>query len=201
MESSHLPTPTVYIKNLNTKLKKGFLKSSLYALFSQYGQIIDLVALKTEKMRGQAFVVYKDIVSASTAIRSLNGFNFFGKELNLDYSRHKSKATLEFESMFDPSGQEIMHKDVLEEEKEIEKTSEPNKILFVENLPNDASEGMLTVLFQSHIGFKQVRAISGRKDIAFVEFDDVTHAAMAKTVLNNFRIDDSHLIAISFAKK
>jgi hypothetical protein len=31
----------------------------LYALFSTHGPIIEVVALKTNKMRGQAFVIYK----------------------------------------------------------------------------------------------------------------------------------------------
>ena len=42
-------------------LRKCFaeLRRSLYFLFSQYGAVLDVVALKTPKMRGQAFVVFK----------------------------------------------------------------------------------------------------------------------------------------------
>lgn len=35
------------------------LKKSLYAIFSQFGPILDIVAMKTLKMRGQAFVVFQ----------------------------------------------------------------------------------------------------------------------------------------------
>jgi U2 small nuclear ribonucleoprotein B'' len=57
------------------------LKRSLYSLFSAYGRILDIVALKTMKMRGQAFVVFKEIQSATSAMRGLNGFNFYDKPM------------------------------------------------------------------------------------------------------------------------
>lgn len=57
------------------------LKKSLYAIFSQFGPIIDIVALKTLKLRGQAFVVFKDISSATNALRSMQGFPFYDKPM------------------------------------------------------------------------------------------------------------------------
>lgn len=57
------------------------LKKSLYAIFSQFGQILDIVALKTLKMRGQAFVVFKDINSAINALKSMQGFPFYDKPM------------------------------------------------------------------------------------------------------------------------
>ena len=41
--------------------------SELYVLCSQFGGILDVVALKTPKMRGQAFVVFQHLTSASIA--------------------------------------------------------------------------------------------------------------------------------------
>ena len=67
------PNHTIYINNLNEKIKKEDLKKSLYAIFSQFGQILDIVALKTLKMRGQAFVIFKEINSATNALRSMQG--------------------------------------------------------------------------------------------------------------------------------
>lgn len=57
------------------------LKKSLYAIFSQFGQILDIVALKTLKMRGQAFVIFKEINSAANALRSMQGFPFYDKPM------------------------------------------------------------------------------------------------------------------------
>lgn len=57
------------------------LKKSLYAIFSQFGPILDIVALKTLKMRGQAFVVFRDLTSATNALRSMQGFPFYDKPM------------------------------------------------------------------------------------------------------------------------
>lgn len=75
------PNNTIYINNLNEKIKKDELKKSLYAIFSQFGQILDIVALKTLKMRGQAFVIFKEIGSATNALRSMQGFPFYDKPM------------------------------------------------------------------------------------------------------------------------
>lgn len=75
------PNNTIYINNLNEKIKKEELKKSLYAIFSQFGQILDIVALKTLKMRGQAFVIFKEIASGTNALRSMQGFPFYDKPM------------------------------------------------------------------------------------------------------------------------
>lgn len=75
------PNNTIYINNLNEKIKKDELKKSLYAIFSQFGQILDIVALKTLKMRGQAFVIFKEIQSSTNALRAMQGFPFYDKPM------------------------------------------------------------------------------------------------------------------------
>ena len=57
------------------------LKRALYALFSQFGHVVDIVALKTMKMRGQAFVIFKELGSSTNALRQLQGFPFYGKPM------------------------------------------------------------------------------------------------------------------------
>ena len=57
------------------------LRETLYAYFSQFGTIMDVVAMKTPKNKGQAFVVFKDIVTASNAMRESQDFVFFGKKM------------------------------------------------------------------------------------------------------------------------
>lgn len=37
------PNNTVYINNLNEKIKRDELKKSLYAVFVQFGQILDII--------------------------------------------------------------------------------------------------------------------------------------------------------------
>lgn len=57
------------------------LKKSLYAIFSQFGQILDIVAMKGIKMNGQAFVIFKDITSSTNALRAMQGFPFYDKPM------------------------------------------------------------------------------------------------------------------------
>jgi U2 small nuclear ribonucleoprotein B'' len=71
----------LYVRNLPDKLPKEDLKRNLYMLFATYGVILDIIALKTMKMRGQAHIVFRDIDSATQAMRALENFTFFGKDL------------------------------------------------------------------------------------------------------------------------
>ena len=57
------------------------LKKSLYAIFSQFGQILDILVSRSLKMRGQAFVIFKEMGSASNALRSMQGFPFYDKPM------------------------------------------------------------------------------------------------------------------------
>ena len=50
-------------------------------LFSTYGTVLDVVAMKTKKMRGQAHIVFKDVQASTQAMRALQGFEFFGKQM------------------------------------------------------------------------------------------------------------------------
>ncbi|KAL4189538.1 hypothetical protein AMTRI_Chr08g165870 [Amborella trichopoda] len=75
------PNQTIYVRNLNEKVKKEELKRSLYALFSQFGRISDVVALKTPKLRGQAWVVFSEITAASVAVRQMQSFPFYDKPM------------------------------------------------------------------------------------------------------------------------
>lgn len=81
MSTEEQPIQTLYINNLNDKLPKEQLKQSLYLLFSQFGTVLDVVALKTEKMRGQAWVSFLNEQNATDAKNRLQGFEFFGKPM------------------------------------------------------------------------------------------------------------------------
>src|SRR5689334_8311707 len=80
------------------------------------------------------------------------------------------------------------------------KQQPPNKILFVENLPEQATDLMLSMLFQQYAfvyaltkqnrfpGFKEVRMVSGKSGIAFVEFENEIEAGVALNGLQHFKI-------------
>ncbi len=58
------PNQTIYINNLNEKIKKDALKSALYACFSQFGKIMDVVAMRDVRLRGQV----RTLVSLSLSL-------------------------------------------------------------------------------------------------------------------------------------
>ena len=50
-------------------------------MFEAYGQILQIVVKKSNKMRGQAFVVFKEVAEATSAKNNLNGYRIFGKTM------------------------------------------------------------------------------------------------------------------------
>jgi RNA recognition motif-containing protein len=75
------PNQSLYIQNLPEKLQKPDLKRSLYMLFSTFGPVLDVTAVKSSKMRGQAHVLFRDIHAATQAMRACQGMEFFGREM------------------------------------------------------------------------------------------------------------------------
>ena len=164
------PNHTIYINNLNEKIKKDDLKKSLYAIFTQFGQILDIVAMKTLKMRGQAFVIFKEISSATNALRSMQGFPFYDKPMRINYSKTDSDMIAKIKGTF----QERPKKTPGELKKKSKKpkagaaaggavanqggvdNAPPNQILFLTNLPTETNEMMLSMLFNQFPGFKEV---------------------------------------------
>ena len=81
---------TLYVNHLNEKIKIDLLRENLYYLFSQFGDVLEINVRKSKKMRGQAFIVYKDINEATRAKVSLNNFLFLGSRISVDYAKTKS---------------------------------------------------------------------------------------------------------------
>ncbi|XP_004521007.1 U1 small nuclear ribonucleoprotein A [Ceratitis capitata] len=212
------PNQTIYINNLNEKIKKDELKKSLYAIFSQFGQILDIVALKTLKMRGQAFVIFKEIGSASNALRTMQGFPFYDKPMRIAYSKTDSDIVAKIKGTFKERPKKVKppkpvqntedKKDKKKKSSNAENTNPntqteqpPNQILFLTNLPEETNEMMLSMLFNQFPGFKEVRLVPNRHDIAFVEFATELQSNAAKEALQGFKITPSHAMKITFAKK
>jgi len=232
------PNQTIYINNLNEKVKKEELKKALYAIFNQFGSILDVVALKTLKMRGQAFIVFKDIPSATNALRSMQGFPFYDKPMRIAYGKSKSDAVSKLDGTFIPRDRKRKEKrddtrkrpqkqlrqsvpilpqtqqlhisvpqqaiaPVVQQQTQASRPAPevPNQILFLSNLPDETTEMALSMLFQQFDGYKEVRLVPGRHDIAFVEFNTANEATEAKDRLNGFKITPTHAMTITFARK
>jgi len=77
----------------------------------------------------------------------------------------------------------------------------PNKILFLQNLPESVSKDQLMALFSQYPNLHEVRLIANKKDIAFVEYVDEGSATVAKDALHNYKLDGENKIKITFARK
>ncbi|CAG8041988.1 unnamed protein product [Penicillium salamii] len=217
------PNSTVYVKNLDERIKIEPLKEALEEIFSEYGTILEVVAKTNLKAKGQAFIVFDSVDSATRAIEEINGFDIFDKPMILDYAKTRSDATVQREGGNDEleahKRKRLAEKErkqaheALEAQKKLKrpaanaeparpaKTTKgaglkptsgttaavipdeylpPNKILFLRELPDDASEEGLSTIFSRFEGFQEVRLVPGRKGIAFVEYEAETGAISAK---------------------
>jgi len=77
----------------------------------------------------------------------------------------------------------------------------PNKILFLQNLPESVTKDQLMALFSQYANLYEVRLIPTKKDIAFVEYMDEGSATVAKDALHNYKLDGESKIKITFARK
>src|SRR6202000_3411618 len=84
----------VYVKNLEEHIKIDQMKTALSEIFSEYGNIIDLVAKTNLKAKGQAFIVFDDASAAARAIEEVQGFELFEKPMQLDFAKTRSDATV-----------------------------------------------------------------------------------------------------------
>ncbi|GBF94622.1 U2 small nuclear ribonucleoprotein B [Raphidocelis subcapitata] len=215
------PNQTIYVHNLYEKLNKQELKKCLHAMFSQFGRIVDVVALKTYRLRGQAWVVFADVGAATSALRSMQGFPFFEKPIRIEYARGKSDAVAKLEGTYKPDKDRGRKNAAARESLKAKRTAPapaaagapaharapapdgaapPNKILFVQNLPEATTDAMLGMLFQQFPGFREVRMIEGRPGIAFVEFENEMQSGVAMSGLQGFKVTPTNAMAISFAK-
>ncbi len=184
-------------------------------------------------MRGQAFVIFSDINSASAALRSMQGFPFYDKPMRIQYAKDTSDLIAKRNGTFverpkkDPNAPVSAPPGQPKKDKKKETSAAtngssngtaatgapaapasvvtgneaPNKILFLVNLPEDTEQTMLQMLFQPFAGFREVRLVPGRSDIAFVEFENEQLSSMAKDALQGFNIRPNTPIKISYAKK
>jgi len=202
------------------------LKEALAELFSEYGEIIDIVAKTNLKAKGQAFIVFDSPESAQRAIDEVQGFELFEKPMQLAFAKTRSDATVkrtgdeeEFELH---KRRRLAEKDkrkaaeAAEESKRLKRSAAgtisdssirpikasrgaglkpsnpsgsavvpdeylpPNKILFIQNLPDEYDIDSLIAIFGRFEGFREVRLVPGRRGIAFIEYESETGAISAK---------------------
>ncbi|KIM49511.1 hypothetical protein M413DRAFT_438695 [Hebeloma cylindrosporum] len=225
---------TLYIQNLNEKIKPEVMKASLRGLFKAYGEVLDVVAHNNLRMRGQAFVSFASADIAKNAMKEVQRFPLYAKPMQISFARTRSDAVVKKldANQFD------QHKARREEHKKTTRYTNPlkskfrakrlaaeidggaaapapkrpnvqmpdeylppNKILFLQNLPESVTKDQLLTLFSQYPNLHEVRLIPTKRDIAFVEFLDEGSAGVAKDALHNYKLDGENKIKITFARK
>lgn len=223
MASAGPPIATVYVQNLEERVKPEALKDALTHVFSEYGNVIDVVVKTNLRAKGQAFIVFDNPESAQTAVGDLQGFDIFEKPMRLAIARTRSDATVKAvgsdEEYEQHKRRRVAEKDKrraaeAEEQKRLKRVGAPqdmasrpakpargvglkpshpstaaivpdeylppNKILFVQNLPDTYDVDALTAVFGRFEGFREARTVPGRKGIAFIEYETEQGAITAK---------------------
>jgi U2 small nuclear ribonucleoprotein B'' len=216
----NLPNETLYVRNLDDKIKEPRLKESLYGIFSSHGKVLQVLLMKAHRLRGQAWVTFEDVPSASAALRALDGTMHFGKAMNVQFAREKNDLIRMREPNAKPrekrKREEKEKKDKQRPlDKEANKTKAapvhpnhhssapvlPHKILFLQDVPEICNQEALSTLFKQYHGFKEVRMVPGKKGLAFVEYFDEVQASIALQGLNGFKLSADERLKVSFAKK
>jgi len=190
-------------------------------IFGQFGKIIDIVSRRTYKLRGQAWVVFEKEEDAADALKFMQGFPFFNKPIKIAYAKTKSDAVAKLDGSYNEEEVES-RKQARRQAHEAAKaaaaapgtTAAPDgaaaeagpaadatRTLFVENIPNEANEGMLLLVFQRFPGLKEVRMVPHKPGIAFVEYDNDEGAAAALTGLQGFKLATDKPMMLSYAKQ
>jgi len=232
---SHVPpNNTLYVNNLSEKLNRDELVKALKHVFGQFGKILDVIAYtKILKAKGQAFIVFDEVESATKALQEMNNFLFYHKPLRVSYAKTKSDVIAKRDGSFKPrpprrkkgdtkdgkmklklkgdtkDGVQVdqkpkvkteVTKTTTKQEQQSAVTSlPPNRILLIQNLPKEATENMVAMLFQASPGFQKVSLIPGYAGFAYVEYKDQQLATEAMNSLQGFKITADNQLVITFA--
>ncbi|KAK1925745.1 RNA binding protein [Papiliotrema laurentii] len=222
---------TLYIQNLNEKVRLPVMTETLASLFKPYKPILPITAHRNVRMRGQAFITFSDVEHANKARKEVNEFPLYGKPMLIAFAKRRADvAVKKFE------GDEALeeHKKIRLEEKKKKRRDNPlrrkaaaklkadetgvpaakkqrlqmpdeylppNSVLFVQNLPEGTTSDDLREVFEVYAGLLEIRTIPAKKDIAFVEFADEATATVAKDALHNFKIDGETKMKVTYARK
>ncbi|KAI5479801.1 U1 snRNP-associated protein Usp102 [Pseudohyphozyma bogoriensis] len=215
----------LYINNLSERIKIDVMKQSLKTLFKNYGKVLDVTAHKSIRMRGQAFVTLDSKEAAAKAVKEVQQFPLYGKPMQLAFARTESDALVKetHPDDFDKHKEERLKRKTAEAaalsgeapvptaaagagRRIVQMPDEylpPNKILFVQNLPDDTDKDSLEALFRPYPNLAEVRTIPGRKNIAFVEFLDEQSSGVARDALHNTKFggENGLKLKVTFAKQ
>lgn len=209
----YAPKETLYVRNIEEKLKKTKLKEVLHAAFSEYGRIVTITALRTDRLRGQAWITFQDVESAKAAKRDMHNKEFFGKKIDVQFARERSDLlSKKLNPTFKPDREARDRKvatlvdakkaaaenEALAARARAIEMEQATRLLMATGLPPGVAADELKLLFQQHVGLVEVRRVPGR-DIAFIEYSSEQQARTAILALNMYKLTAHHRLSLSYA--
>lgn len=147
---------TVYVRNLNEKVRIPVLKETLTNLFSIYGDVLSVTAQSNVRMRGQAFVTLNTKKAANKAVKDIQGFPLYGRPVQLDFAKTRSDSVvqrdLKEEEKLDAEGQQAgfeVHKKQRLERKQVARTEWRTKLRARKTAEKRAAAGETDVVAPS----------------------------------------------------
>lgn len=217
-------TIRVYVRNLNEKIKIPELKDKLRSEFEPFGPILDVIAHKNLRMRGQAFVVFESLDDAKKAQQEMRNREVFGKPMIVQFAKSKSDATIAQAGNDDALEKHKRRRLAAKDLRQVEDNKKrknpaagttaapskkakkdqldflpPHKILFLQELPAGVLQSTVDGVFSQYKGFMEVRLMAVRR-LGFVEFETDEDAVAAKEATAGLVLDGSP-VRITYAKK
>ncbi|EGR51844.1 uncharacterized protein TRIREDRAFT_120294 [Trichoderma reesei QM6a] len=241
--ATEMPISTVYVHNLEERVKPEVLTDALKTIFSEFGNVVDIVAKRNLKAKGQAFVVFDEPSAAHKAIEEVEGFELFGKPMRVAMARMQSDKTVELHGSSEDLDAHKRHRqaekdkrkalEAADEQRQLKRAAAgasearpsksvkpsglkstsapasavvpdeylpPNKILFVQNVPDEYDVEGLTAIFGRFDGFREIRLVPGRRGIAFVEYENEQGAITAKENTAGMSLGDK-MIKVTYQRQ
>ncbi len=194
-------------------------------MFESCGTVVDVHAIKHYRTRGQAWIIFDSIESATKAIDTMNGYLYHGRAFQCNFAKSKSTIVAKEDGTYvekrkkrkrgdigsagradgeeSSDGEGSVGNDTSKKlkapPKHVERVA-PHRILFAYELPDNCNQEILNGLFVPLAGFKEVRHLPTR-NVAFIEFVDVSTASYALSVLKSHRLNETHPLRLNFAKQ
>mmetsp|Transcript_153 Transcript_153/g.318 ORF Transcript_153/g.318 Transcript_153/m.318 type:complete len:233 (-) Transcript_153:464-1162(-) len=224
------PNNTLYVSNIDWKVKKPLLRRALYSLMTRHGKVLEIIALRKDGLQGQAFVVFDDAQAATAALQTEQGFTFFGKDLKLAYANEKSDRIAKRDGTYVPRAKRrkrAVAATAASGEGETATTATTTTTMegspaAPESVPPPPQQQQQQQQQQpTHILFAEnlpaecnemmlamlFRQYSGFKEVripraglAFIEFDTEPHATLALERLNGFKLTTTDALALTYGK-
>lgn len=109
---------TVYISNLNDRVKAEDLKALLYEVCAAYGEVVSVHVVRGKKsaqgkpIRGTAFVSFRTVPQAAAAMRNLKDFPLLGKPMQTQFALNRADEISRLHGTYKPRQKSSLRKKI-----------------------------------------------------------------------------------------